>query len=94
MPLSTSETPPNSVNLNSSSLFPDRLKGDLERTRKKWKIIVFHRLPYCGKVNRPNDDLKDAFCQEENRTELVVNGRGHAVMRTYTIAGGRLPARP
>ncbi|HHW40148.1 MAG TPA: hypothetical protein GXX19_03200 [Syntrophomonadaceae bacterium] len=78
------------MNLNSSSLFPDRLKGDLERTRKKWKIIVFHRPPYCAEVNRPDDDLKDAFCQEENHVDLVINGHDHEVMCAYPIADGRI----
>ncbi|NPV29509.1 MAG: metallophosphoesterase family protein [Firmicutes bacterium] len=73
----------------------DWLKGDLERTRKKWKIVVFHRPPYYAKANRSNDDVREAFCQiiEENRTDLVINGHDHAVMRTYPIAGGRIAAR-
>ncbi|HHW40143.1 MAG TPA: hypothetical protein GXX19_03175 [Syntrophomonadaceae bacterium] len=28
-------------------------RWDLEKTRKKWKIIVFHWPPYCAKINCP-----------------------------------------
>lgn len=70
------------------------LKGDLERTKKKWKIVIFHRPPYYAKTNRPNDDVKEAFCPilEENHVDLVINGHDHVVMRTYPIAGGRIAA--
>lgn len=71
------------------------LKEDLKRTKKKWKIVIFHRPPYYAKTNRPNDDVKDAFCPilEENHADLVINGHDHAVMRTYPIAGGRIVAQ-
>lgn len=70
------------------------LRNDLTRTKKKWKIVVFHRPPYYSKTDRPNDDVKDAFCRiiEENHVDLVLNGHDHAVMRSYPIANGKTVA--
>ncbi|MGB9791244.1 MAG: purple acid phosphatase family protein [Thermacetogeniaceae bacterium] len=70
------------------------LREDLRRTKRKWKIVIFHRPPYYAKTNRPNDDVKAAFCHiiEENHVDLVVNGHDHAVMRTYPISNGKTVA--
>ncbi len=66
------------------------LQNDLKATTKTWKVVFFHKPPYPLKNNRPNSDVKAAFCTilEQNHVDLVVNGHDHAVGHTYPIYNG------
>lgn len=75
--------------LNAQKAWLDR---DLKTTKQTWKIVFFHKSPYSVKTNRPNIDVKTAFCSilEKNHVDLVINGHDHAYARTYPIFNGKI----
>ena len=66
------------------------LDADLAASRAKWKIVFFHKPPYEVMAQRPNEDIKEAFCpiMEQYHVDLVFNAHDHGIARTYPINRG------
>ncbi len=72
------------------------LDQDLKATNQPFKVVFFHKSPYPVKNNRPNTDVKAAFCTilEQNHVDLVVNGHDHTVEHTYPVLNGKKASNP
>ena len=72
------------------------LRADLAASEATWKIAFFHKPPYEIKLDRPNEEIRAAFCPvlERYHVDLVFNGHDHAVSRTYPIRDGSLVKTP
>ncbi len=73
------------------------MKADLAATTKKWKIVVYHQLPYSGQNDLTELSSFQLFCiamrthanpiLEKYGVDLVLNGHDHNYQRTYLING-------
>ncbi|KKO54132.1 phosphodiester glycosidase family protein [Paenibacillus sp. DMB20] len=63
------------------------LKQDLAKTKKKWKIAIFHRGPYGSVYDTA--EIRDLWAPvlEENGVDLVLNGHDHIYLRTHPMKG-------
>ncbi|MDD2716138.1 MAG: metallophosphoesterase family protein [Candidatus Wallbacteria bacterium] len=71
------------------------LESDL-KSGAAWKIVVFHKNPYCLKRFRSTEDVREAFCPviEGRHADLVINGHDHGVARTKVLRNGKAVERP
>lgn len=72
------------------------LEKDLAAARQPWKIVFFHKGPYCVRLLRANEDVKQAFCPllDKYHVDVVFNGHDHGVARTYPMNGDKRAADP
>ncbi len=72
------------------------LDADLSASKAPWKIVFLHRPPYGIKADRPNEEIKVAFCPiiEKHRVDLVFSGHDHGIARTHPIRGGVYGEKP
>lgn len=63
------------------------LENDLATTKKKWKIVCFHRSPYNNKENRANDNIRMAFVPiiDKYHADVVFTGHDHVYAHTYPL---------
>ncbi|NTV61532.1 MAG: twin-arginine translocation signal domain-containing protein [Chlorobiaceae bacterium] len=63
------------------------LDRDLASTRKKWKLVFFHKTLYYNKASRANEALKAAFQPviDRHSVDIVFNGHDHGYSRTWPI---------
>ncbi|WP_164985297.1 phosphodiester glycosidase family protein [Ammoniphilus sp. CFH 90114] len=67
------------------------LRADMEKSTKKWKVVMFHRAPYHSNPLRGADATRNIFAPviEELGVDLVLVGHDHAYARTYPMKGGK-----
>ena len=72
------------------------LENDLSKTKKTWKIVLFHKTPYYIKASRTNEILKTAFVPLLDRyhVDVVFNGHDHGVARTFIMNQDEFVTRP
>lgn len=74
----------------------DWLDEALARTRRRWKLVMFHHPVYASHPSRESPGLRDAWVPvfDRHRVDLVLQGHDHAYLRTYPLRGGRRVAAP
>ena len=67
------------------------LDGQLARTDRRWKIVMFHHPLYASHRTREYPALRDAWVPviDRHRVDLVLQGHDHAYLRTYPMRGNR-----
>ena len=72
------------------------LRNDLQKTKKKWKIVLFHKTPYYNKATRTNDRLKAALLPviDSCHVDVVFNGHDHGISRTYPFNNDIIVDKP
>jgi hypothetical protein len=72
------------------------LDAQLSRTRRAWKLVMFHHPVYASHPWRESPALRDAWVPvfDRHHVDLVLQGHDHAYLRTYPMRGGRRVASP
>jgi hypothetical protein len=72
------------------------LRQDLNRTDRRWKILMFHFPPYPAKPDGHAANLQANWVPifEECGVDLVFVGHQHVYMRTHPIKGGQVQEDP
>ncbi len=63
------------------------LDEQLSRTRRTWKLVMFHHPLYASHTWRENLSLRDAWepVIDRHHVDLVLQGHDHAYLRTYPM---------
>lgn len=66
------------------------LKADMETSKKKWKIAVFHRAPYYSNPQGGSENVREVFTKamDEADIDMAISGHDHAYVRTIPLKGG------
>lgn len=72
------------------------LDKDLSQSKSTWKIVFFHKPPYCLLPTRQNIEIKESFCPiiDKHHVDIVFNGHDHGVARTYPIKNNIIMKEP
>ncbi len=67
------------------------LDEQLSKTRKRWKLVMFHHPLYASHPSRESPALRAAWTPifDRHHVDLVLQGHDHAYLRTYPLQGGR-----
>lgn len=67
------------------------LRKDMKKSKKPWKIVMFHRAPYHSNPLRGVDATRSIFAPviEELDIDLALVGHDHAYARTFAMKGGQ-----
>ena len=67
----------------------DWLDDRLARTRRAWKLVMFHHPVYASHASRESPALRDAWVPvfDRHHVDLVLQGHDHAYLRTYPMRG-------
>ncbi|WP_036695987.1 phosphodiester glycosidase family protein [Paenibacillus taiwanensis] len=63
------------------------LRQDLAATKKKWKLVTFHRGPYGSVYDTEHIRKQWAPVMDEFKVDLVLNGHDHVYMRSHPMKG-------
>lgn len=65
------------------------LDGRLSKTRKRWKLVMFHHPLYASHPSRESPALRAAWTPvfDRHHVDLVLQGHDHAYLRTYPLRG-------
>jgi hypothetical protein len=74
----------------------DWLDTALLRTRRTWKLVMFHHPVYASHPARESPALRDAWVPvfDRHHVDLVLQGHDHAYLRTYPLRAGRRAGSP
>lgn len=63
------------------------LKQDMAKSKKKWKIAVFHRPPYYSNPPGGSDTVLEVFPKffDDANIDLAISGHDHAYVRTFPL---------
>ncbi len=63
------------------------LDEDLSSSRKKWKLVLFHKSPYSHHPLSINREVKKAFCPiiEKHHADVVFSAHDHVIARTHPM---------
>jgi hypothetical protein len=66
------------------------LKKDMKKTKKKWKIVVYHRSPYYSNPAGGSEMVKSVFPAvfDELNIDLAISGHDHSYVRTFPLENG------
>ncbi|PAQ13805.1 hypothetical protein CD798_13335 [Bacillaceae bacterium SAOS 7] len=66
------------------------LKEDMAKSKKKWKIVTFHRAPYYSNPQGGSGNVLAVFPKalEETNIDLAISGHDHAYVRTFPLKNG------
>lgn len=66
------------------------LRADMEKTKKKWKIAVFHRAPYYSNPQGGSGNVREVFTKamDEADIDMAISGHDHAYVRTVPLKDG------
>ena len=76
------------------------VKQDLQNTKKKWKLVAFHKPAYCSGGQGENDEMIALTREvlEPNHVDAVLNAHSHFYQKNYSngiyhlvLAGGGAP---
>jgi len=72
------------------------LDRDLSATKKRWKLVFFHRPPYYSRACRTNEEVRKTLCPviEKHRADVVFSGHDHVFCRTYPMKDGNIFSSP
>jgi hypothetical protein len=72
------------------------LDDALARTRRLWKLVMFHHPVYASHPTRESPALGEAWVPifDKHHIDLVLQGHDHAYQRTYPLRAGRRVTRP
>ncbi|WP_198508533.1 phosphodiester glycosidase family protein [Bacillus xiapuensis] len=70
------------------------LKEDMARSKKQWKIVVFHRAPYYSNPQGGSGSVREVLPEaiDEAGIDLVISGHDHAYVRTFPLKNGKKAA--
>lgn len=66
------------------------LRQDLAATKKKWKLVAFHRGPYGSVYDTEHIRKQWAPVMDEYKVDLVLNGHDHVYMRSHPMRGEKI----
>ncbi len=66
------------------------LKKDMKRSKKKWKIVTYHRSPYASNPAGGSEMVKEAWPKvfDEIGIDLAISGHDHSYVRTFPLKDG------
>lgn len=72
------------------------LEKDLGQTKKKWKVVLWHKAPYSTRHSRTNEMIKAAFppILDKYHVDIAFNAHDHAYSRTYPINNDQIVSSP
>ncbi|MBD1379366.1 phosphodiester glycosidase family protein [Metabacillus arenae] len=67
------------------------LKKDMKKTKKKWKIVLYHRSPYYSNPQGGSESVREAWPKvfDEIGVDLAISGHDHAYVRTFPLKDGK-----
>ena len=76
---------------NQAKIQAEWLDEKLSKTRKTWKLVMFHHPLHASHPSRESPGLRAAWTPvfDKHRVDLVLQGHDHAYLRTYPLRGGR-----
>ncbi|MCM3112554.1 purple acid phosphatase family protein [Lederbergia lenta] len=68
------------------------LKTLMQKTERKWKIIVQHRSPYYSNPDGGSENVQEVFPAifDELEIDLVISGHDHSYIRTCQLKNGEI----
>lgn len=74
----------------------DWLDAALSRTRRTWKLVMFHHPVYASHPWRESPSLRESWVPvlDRHHVDLVLQGHDHAYLRTYPMRASRRVGSP
>ncbi len=68
------------------------LKKDMAKSKKKWKIVIYHRSPYNSNPAAGSETVKEVWPPvfDEIGIDLAISGHDHSYVRTIPLKNGEL----
>lgn len=69
----------------------DWLKENMAKSKKQWKIAVFHRAPYYSNPQGGSENVREIFTKamDDADIDLAISGHDHAYVRTMPLKNGK-----
>ena len=76
---------------NLAKIQADWLDDRLSKTRKTWKLVMFHHPLYASHPSRESPALRAAWTPifDRHHVDLILQGHDHAYLRTYPLRESR-----